>query len=142
MKRARTAEDVRQQLLERRSANQLIDIKAHARDGNFQPLADYLENGGDLSPEYREVVVRALRGQFKKPPHRARTWAQIKAEEEVITRLQWLLAEAIVNGESMTRNKLVERYLQEDPEASKATVLKWVENYEIQTGARLPPPIK
>ena len=109
-----------------------FEVLIHALEGNFRPLADHIESGGALTPELRGITVSALRGKITKPPHRKRTLANRQKEVSAIAEIYEIATRAKADGRKMNKSRAVDLYLDANPDARKETILKWIENWEIE----------
>ena len=70
--------------------NERINIVAELAAGNGAPLATYLEAGGELRPDQREVLIKYLRKELKLHRGNRRTFSQSERVEGIRTALKSL----------------------------------------------------
>jgi hypothetical protein len=72
--------------------NELNDAVTYAQRGDYEPIAEYIERGGDLPQELREFIARFLRGKVKRlnnrPPTRA-AWIQRGRTARLVAQKVW-----------------------------------------------------
>lgn len=100
------------------------DIQAGIADlmrGETEPMARYLQSGGELTPGIRAALVQHLRAP-KKP--RKRRWAQEQRELDVV----WLFVALHYMG-GLHRAEAIRRILEMEPNLTQSTVENYLRNF-------------
>jgi hypothetical protein len=104
-----------------------VEVTAHAMSGHFEPLAKYVEEGGELGSDTRDLLARILRGELRFKRGNRRTYAQRMTE--------WRAREAVrgfqrhytvLHGSRGSRADAIRRYLELHPHVNEETLKKYL----------------
>lgn len=104
-----------------------IRLFADTKDGNLETLARYLEAGGELHDDLRELVVLHLRGELRFSPGGRRTYAQKVVErgaQQAVRAYQRYYA--AVHGSWGSRTRAMKDYLELNLQATPETLKKYL----------------
>lgn len=108
----------------------------HARDGHLKPLAQHIEDGGNLDADLRKFLVDYLRGRVKFGRGNRRTFAQIDLEAGVTSTVRF-----IQSTYGLSRYAAMKRYLAADlsmnPETLKTYMRKADRPRQLRRAARV-----
>lgn len=88
-----------------------------AYSGNFEPLARYLEAGGELKGGMREFLIALLRDQIRFKRGNRRTFAQRQLDRQIGEEIS-LFEDALGLG----RSEAIRRYLDQHPTMNSETL--------------------
>ena len=99
-----------------------------AHEGDLGPLADLLHSGAELTPDLRNLVVKILRGELRRPNHRQKRLKTLLHQRDIARRVHelerdgWKSTAAVrqVEEEFNCSDKTVRNALREDREEQKA----------------------
>lgn len=97
------------------------DPAAHAWSGNFEPLAKYIEAGGELNEQQREFLVALLRDKIRFKRGNRRTFVQKLRDTDAA------LAIRLAQIGGLTRSQAVRSWLDCNPGVSEETLKKMLQ---------------
>lgn len=112
-----------------------LHVFGRAIDGDLEPLARHIEQGGDLDPVVRKWLAAHLRGETARTPGLKRTTGQQVREAKVLAALFFLQEiEEEARGKRGARARAIRALLDCSPSLTERTVKRYLANYSEAIG--------
>ena len=96
------------------------------KQGDVEPLARHLEEGGYLCQTLRDFLAASVRREIEYARGNKRTLAQMQKEDKHLLEIALIRADAAADGQLISEHAAMKKYLERHPEMNEETLKGYV----------------